>query len=64
VISPRILHALSDNMIAGRENGHFAVANVGYARVSTVDQDPAFAPKAPQAMFRGLAILGTRTHYR
>ena len=31
----------SDNMVAGRENGHSAVANVGYARVSTVDQDPA-----------------------
>jgi DNA invertase Pin-like site-specific DNA recombinase len=28
-------------MAAGRENGHIAVANVGYARVSTVDQDPA-----------------------
>jgi len=28
-------------MVAGRENGHAAVANVGYARVSTVDQDPA-----------------------
>lgn len=28
-------------MVAGRENGHIAVANVGYARVSTVDQDPA-----------------------
>jgi len=26
-------------MIAGQENGHL-VANVGYARVSTVDQDP------------------------
>ncbi len=31
----------SDNMVAGPENGHIAVANVGYARVSTVDQDPA-----------------------
>ena len=28
-------------MVAGRENGHIAVANVGYARVSTIDQDPA-----------------------
>jgi DNA invertase Pin-like site-specific DNA recombinase len=28
-------------MVAGRENGHIVVANVGYARVSTVDQDPA-----------------------
>jgi DNA invertase Pin-like site-specific DNA recombinase len=28
-------------MVAGRENGHIAVANVGYTRVSTVDQDPA-----------------------
>jgi DNA invertase Pin-like site-specific DNA recombinase len=28
-------------LVAGRENGHIAVANVGYARVSTVDQDPA-----------------------
>ena len=28
-------------MVAGRENGQPAVANVGYARVSTVDQDPA-----------------------
>jgi DNA invertase Pin-like site-specific DNA recombinase len=25
----------------GRENGHIAVAHVGYARVSTLDQDPA-----------------------
>jgi DNA invertase Pin-like site-specific DNA recombinase len=31
----------SDNLVAGRENGHIAVASVGYARVSTVDQDPA-----------------------
>src|SRR5208283_4315113 len=31
----------SDSMVAGRENGHIAVANVGYARVSTIDQDPA-----------------------
>lgn len=28
-------------MIAGQENGHFVVAHVGYARVSTLDQDPA-----------------------
>ena len=28
-------------MVAGREDGHIAVANVGYARVSTIDQDPA-----------------------
>jgi len=28
-------------MLSGRENGQIAVANVGYARVSTVDQDPA-----------------------
>ena len=28
-------------MIAGREYGQIAVANVGYARVSTIDQDPA-----------------------
>src|SRR6185437_14393734 len=28
-------------MVAGRENGQPAVANVGYARVSTVDQNPA-----------------------
>lgn len=28
-------------MVAGRENGQTAVANVGYARVSTIDQDPA-----------------------
>jgi DNA invertase Pin-like site-specific DNA recombinase len=28
-------------MIAGQENGHITVANVGYARVSTLDQDPA-----------------------
>jgi DNA invertase Pin-like site-specific DNA recombinase len=28
-------------MVGGRENGQSAVANVGYARVSTVDQDPA-----------------------
>ena len=31
----------SDNMIAGRENGHIALANFGYARVSTIDQNPA-----------------------
>jgi DNA invertase Pin-like site-specific DNA recombinase len=28
-------------MIAGQENGQIAVANVGYARVSTIEQDPA-----------------------
>jgi len=28
-------------MIAGRENGHSALAHIGYARVSTVDQDTA-----------------------
>ena len=28
-------------MVTGRENGHIDVANVGYARVSTIDQDPA-----------------------
>jgi DNA invertase Pin-like site-specific DNA recombinase len=28
-------------MVSGRENGQDAVANVGYARVSTIDQDPA-----------------------
>jgi DNA invertase Pin-like site-specific DNA recombinase len=27
-------------MVAGRENGQIAVAHVGYARVSTLDQDP------------------------
>ncbi len=27
-------------MIAGQENGQITVANVGYARVSTIDQDP------------------------
>jgi DNA invertase Pin-like site-specific DNA recombinase len=27
-------------MVAGRENGHPALAHVGYARVSTLDQDP------------------------
>ena len=31
----------SDKVIAGREYGQTAVANVGYARVSTIDQDPA-----------------------
>jgi DNA invertase Pin-like site-specific DNA recombinase len=31
----------SDNMVSGRENGQTAVAHVGYARVSTLDQDPA-----------------------
>jgi DNA invertase Pin-like site-specific DNA recombinase len=30
-----------DKIISGRKNGHFAVAHVGYARVSTLDQDPA-----------------------
>jgi DNA invertase Pin-like site-specific DNA recombinase len=28
-------------MIPGRENGHLALAHIGYARVSTVDQDTA-----------------------
>ncbi len=28
-------------MVPGREDGQIAVANVGYARVSTIDQDPA-----------------------
>jgi hypothetical protein len=28
-------------MIAGREYGQIAVPNVGYARVSTIDQNPA-----------------------
>ena len=28
-------------MVGGRQNGQNAVANVGYARVSTIDQDPA-----------------------
>ena len=31
----------SDNMVSGRENGQITVAHVGYARVSTLDQDPA-----------------------
>jgi DNA invertase Pin-like site-specific DNA recombinase len=31
----------SDNMVSGRENGQTTVAHVGYARVSTLDQDPA-----------------------
>ena len=30
----------SDKMISGRENGQIALAHVGYARVSTLDQDP------------------------
>jgi DNA invertase Pin-like site-specific DNA recombinase len=30
-----------DKMIPGRENGHLALAHIGYARVSTVDQDTA-----------------------
>jgi DNA invertase Pin-like site-specific DNA recombinase len=28
-------------MVSGRENGQLAVAHVGYARVSTLDEDPA-----------------------
>lgn len=32
---------MADKMIAGRENGQVAVANIGYVRVSTTDQDPA-----------------------
>ena len=28
-------------MVPGREDGQIAVPNVGYARVSTIDQDPA-----------------------
>jgi DNA invertase Pin-like site-specific DNA recombinase len=31
----------ADNMVSGRKNGHLALAHVGYARVSTIDQDPA-----------------------
>jgi DNA invertase Pin-like site-specific DNA recombinase len=31
----------SDKLIAGREDGRLIVTNVGYARVSTIDQDPA-----------------------
>jgi len=31
----------SDKLIAGREDGRLIMANVGYARVSTIDQDPA-----------------------
>jgi hypothetical protein len=31
----------ADKVIAGRQNGQTPVANIGYARVSTADQDPA-----------------------
>jgi DNA invertase Pin-like site-specific DNA recombinase len=41
VRKPWTANAKSDNMVAGRENGQITVANVGYARVSTIDQDPA-----------------------
>jgi DNA invertase Pin-like site-specific DNA recombinase len=30
-----------DNVVSGRENGHLALAHVGYARVSSTDQSPA-----------------------
>jgi hypothetical protein len=37
----------SDKMIAGQENGQgFPLAHVGYARVSTVDQDPTLQHEA------------------
>ncbi len=38
-----------DRVIAGRENGQTSMANVGYARVSTIDQDPALQHDALQA---------------
>jgi resolvase-like protein len=33
-------------MVAGRENGQIAVAHVGYARVSTLGQDPSLQADA------------------
>ena len=41
VRKPWTIDEKSDNMVSGRENGQIAVAHVGYARVSTLDQDPA-----------------------
>src|SRR5271169_6510083 len=41
VRKPWTVNEKSDNMVVGRENGQIAVAHVGYARVSTLDQDPA-----------------------
>ena len=41
VRKPWTANGKSDNMVTGRENGQITVANVGYARVSTIDQNPA-----------------------
>jgi DNA invertase Pin-like site-specific DNA recombinase len=41
VRKPWTFNEKSDKLIGGQKNGQPAVANVGYARVSTVDQDPA-----------------------
>jgi DNA invertase Pin-like site-specific DNA recombinase len=41
VRKPWIIDGKSDNIVTGRKNGHSALAYVGYARVSTLDQDPA-----------------------
>jgi DNA invertase Pin-like site-specific DNA recombinase len=34
------LDGKTDNMVSGRENGHTGMANIGYVRVSTLDQNP------------------------
>ena len=52
VRKPRTADGKSDNMDSGRVNGHFALAHVGYARVSTLDQDTALQLDAPAAAGR------------
>jgi DNA invertase Pin-like site-specific DNA recombinase len=42
-------HEKTDKMIVGRQNGRDRMANVGYARVSTDDQDPALQLDALRA---------------
>jgi DNA invertase Pin-like site-specific DNA recombinase len=42
-------HVKADKMIAGRENGRNRLASIGYARVSTQDQDPALQLDALRA---------------
>jgi hypothetical protein len=41
VRKPWTRNGKTDTLIAGQKNGQLAVAHIGYARVSTIDQDPA-----------------------